>query len=101
MQRWASLEKGPASQMAFRRLQTIKYAYSDRLRERMATGSTGRLTDDEQAAFGAAARAESKPLICPALLEAANADVERESALSQAPLKAREARASLAEKDGK
>ena len=68
---------------------------------RMATGSTGRLTVDEQAAFGAAAKAGSKLLICPALLEAAKVDVERESALSRALLKAREARASLAKKDGK
>ena len=88
-------------EMAFRRLQTIEYAYSDRLRERMATGSTGRLTVDEQAAFGAAAKAESKLLICPALLESAKVDVERESALARALLKAREARVSLARKEGK
>ena len=68
---------------------------------RMATGATGRLTVDELAAFGAAAKARSKLLICPALLEAAKVDVERESALSRALLKAREARASLAKKDGK
>ena len=68
---------------------------------RMATGATRRLTVDEQAAFGAAAKARSKLLICPALLEAAKVDVERESALSRALLKAREARASLAKKDGK
>ena len=88
-------------EMAFRRLQTIEYAYPDRLRERMATGSTGRLTVDEQAAFGAAAKAESKLLICPALLESAKVDVERESALARALLKAREARVSLSRKDCK
>ena len=101
MGRWTSRAKGPANQTAFRRLQTIEYAYSGRMRERRATGSSGRLTDDQQAALGAAAWAESKPLICPAVLEATKADVERESALSQAPVQAREASAALAEKDCK
>ena len=59
------------------------------------------LTVDEQAAFRAAAKAESKLLICPALRVAARVNEERESALPWALLTAREARASLAEKDGK
>ena len=67
----------------------------------MATGSTGMLTVDEQAAFRAAAKAESELLICPALREAAKVDEEQESALSRALLTARKARASLADKDGK
>ena len=67
----------------------------------MATGSIGRLTVDEQAAFRAAAKAESKLLICPVLCVAARVDEERESALPWALLTAREARASLADKDGK
>ena len=67
----------------------------------MASTSRGRLTDDEQAASGAAAKAESKPLICPALVEAAKANMELEMSLSRARLKAREACASLAKKEGK
>ena len=53
------------------------------------------------AAPRAAAWAESEPLICPAVLEVAKAGVEREPALSQAPVQAREASAALAEKDCK
>ena len=41
------------------------------------------------------------PRICPAWVEAARADMERESALSRTLPKARKGRASLAKKDGK
>lgn len=80
----------------FRRLQTLEYSYSDKLREKTAGSSKGRLTLDEQAAFGAAARAESRLMISPALMEAAHKEVDKEAALAKALLKSREARAALA-----
>ena len=66
----------------------------------MGSTSTGTLTDDEEAASGAAAKAEWKPLSCPALVGTAKADMEQVSALSPALPKARETRASLAMKEG-
>ena len=80
----------------FRRLQTLEYSYSDKLREKTAGSSKGRLTLDEQAAFGAAARAESRLMISPALMEAAHKEVDKEAALAKALLKSKEARAALA-----
>ena len=62
------------------------------------------MTLDEQAAFGAVALAESRLMICPALLESARAEAEKEAGLMKALVKARDARASLAgkkEKDDK
>eukprot|EP00971_Amphidinium_carterae_P201342 3995450-Amphidinium_carterae.2 len=84
-------------ELLFRRLQLIEYSYMDKVRER-AVSSSGKLTVEEQAAFGAATRMEAKLMICPALLEAAKLETEREAGLSKALLKAREARASLAKK---
>jgi hypothetical protein len=85
-------------ELIFRRLQTIEYSYSDKLREKSANTTGGRLTMDEQAAFGAMARVESKLMICPALLEAARAETEKEAGLAKSLLKARQARADLAKK---
>ncbi|CAK0804061.1 unnamed protein product, partial [Prorocentrum cordatum] len=82
-------------EMMFRRLQTIEYCYSDKLRERTAGSSAGRLTADEQAAFGATARAESRLMVSPALLESAKQELERDASLAKSLLKAREARESL------
>eukprot|EP00971_Amphidinium_carterae_P044789 880873-Amphidinium_carterae.6 len=84
-------------ELLFRRLQLIEYSYMDKVRERTVSTS-GKLTVEEQAAFGAATRMEAKLMICPALLEAAKVETEREAGLSKALLKAREARASLAKK---
>ena len=67
----------------------------------MATEPTWGATVDEQATIRAAAKAESKLLMCSALREAAKVDVEPESGLSRALLTGREAGASLAVKDGK
>lgn len=55
------------------------------------------MTVGEQAAFGAAARAESRLMICPALPEAAKLETEREAGLANTLQKAREARAALVE----
>ena len=85
-------------EMMFRRLQTIEYCYSDKLRERTAGSSGGRLTADEQAAFGATARAETRLMVSPALLESAKQELERDAALAKSLLKAREARESLGKK---
>lgn len=85
-------------ELIFRRLQTIEYSYSDRLRERSAQSTAGKLTVDEQAAFGAMARVETKLMICPALLDAARQETEKEAGLAKSLLKAREARAALAKK---
>ena len=79
----------------FRRLQTLVYSYSDKLREKTAGSSRSRLTIDEQAALGAAARAESRLMIAPALIDAAHREVDKEAALAKALLKSREARAAL------
>ena len=85
-------------ELIFRRLQTIEYSYSDKLRERAASSTSGRLTLDEQAAFGAVARAESKLMVSPKLLEAARTETEKEAGLAKSLLKAREARTALAKK---
>ncbi|CAK0890294.1 unnamed protein product, partial [Prorocentrum cordatum] len=85
-------------EMMFRRLQTIEYCYSDKLRERSTGSSGGRLTADEQAAFGATARAETRLIVPPALLESAEQELERGASLAKSLLKAREARESLGKK---
>ena len=85
-------------ELIFRRLQTIEYSYSDKLRDRASASTGGRLTLDEQAAFGAMAKVETCLTICPALLEAARAETEKEAGLAKSLLKAREARAALAKK---
>ena len=85
-------------ELMFRRLQTIEYSYSDKLREKMAASSGGKLTMDEQAAFGAAARLETRLMICPKLVEKAKDETEKEAGLAKSLLKAREARAALAKK---
>lgn len=86
------------AELIFRRLQAIEYSYSDKLREKSSQSAGSRLPLDEQAAFGAAARAESKLMISPLLLEAARSETEREAGLAKSILKAREARAALAKK---
>ena len=87
-------------ELMFRRMQTIEYAYSDRLREKRAGATSGSLTADEQAAFGSLARTESKLMISPKLLESAKAELEKEAALAKSLLKAREAREALGKKKG-
>ena len=87
-------------EILFRRLQTIEYSYSDRLRDRTAASSGGRLTLEEQAAFGATARLESKLMVNPQLLEAARSELEKEAALAKSLVKAREARHALGKKKG-
>ena len=85
-----------SAELLLRRLQVIEYSYSDKLQK--TKGHGGRLTPEEQAAFGAAARPESKLMICPALVEAAKLEVEQEAGLAKSLLKARQARAALAKK---
>ena len=86
------------AELLFRRLQTIEYSYSDRLRDKHAKSTTGRLTLEEQTAFGGTVRVEAKLMICPLLLEHARTDLEREAGFAKALVKARDARASLAKK---
>ena len=86
-------------ELMFRRLQTIEYSYSDRLRSKTA-GSGSRLTPEEQAAFGATARVETRLMICPLLMDAARVDLERESAVAKSLMKAREAREAFGKKKG-
>ena len=91
---------GPSSlqccELLLKGLQMIEYSYSDKLREKGGPG--GRLTPEEQAAFGAASRPEAKLMIRPLLVEAAKAEVEKEAGLAKSLLKARQARAELAKK---
>ena len=51
---------------------------------------------EEQSAFGAAARVETRLMICPELVEEGRKETEREAGLAKALGKAREARAALA-----
>ena len=85
-----------SAELLLRRLRVIEYSYSDKLQKKGSGG--GRLTPEEQAAFGAAARPEAKLMICPALVEAAKLEVEKEAGLAKSLLKARQARAELAKK---
>ena len=87
-----------SAELIARHMHTIEYSYSDRLREKTNQASSSRLSPEEQAALGGAARLESRLMICPALLEHAKADLEREAGLAKTLVKAREARASLAKK---
>ena len=52
----------------------------------------------EQAAFGAAVRAESRLLVAAALMDAAKTETEKGAGLAKRLLEAREARAALAMK---
>ena len=86
-----------SAELILRRLQTIEYSHSDRLREKSGKGG-GRLTLEEQAAFGGTARLESKLMIDPKLLDHARVDIEREALLAKNLVKAREAREALRKK---
>ena len=86
------------AELLFRRLQVIEYCYSDRLKDKLASSTGGKLSWEEQAAFGAAARTESRLMICPKLIEEARKETEKEAGLAKALGKAREARAALSKK---
>ena len=85
-----------SAELLLRRLQVIEYSYSDKLQKKDSGG--GRLTPEEQAAFGAAARPGAELLICPVLVEGAKGEVEKEAGLAMSLLKARPASAGLAKK---
>ena len=83
------------AELMFRRLQAIEYCYAHKLRDKASQNVKGGLAADELAAFGAAARAESKLMICPDILEQAKVQMEKEASLLKSIQKAREAKVAI------
>ena len=93
-----------AAELAFRRIQTIEFGYLEVLREAEANvagkghGKASRLTIEEQTILSGQARSSGNLMICPALLEHARAETEKESGLLRNLQKAREGREALRKK---
>ncbi|CAK0815965.1 unnamed protein product, partial [Prorocentrum cordatum] len=84
---------------AARRVQTIEWAYHDKIRETDA-GSTSRLSIEEATAFSGLSRAGDLMMVAPALLEHAKLQVEKDAAIMKNIRKAKEER-ELRRKDNK
>ncbi|CAE7316484.1 unnamed protein product [Symbiodinium necroappetens] len=78
-----------AVEAMFRRLQTIEFGYSEKVREVEAKGTGGRLAMEEQQVFGGLTRHASTLMVCPELLDFVKSETEREAALAKNLRKAR------------
>ena len=79
-------------EVAFKRAQTIEFAYQERIREQQQLGGKGsRLTYEEQAVFLGVTRSDVI-MICPKMLEYVREEVQRDSELAKNLRKAREER---------
>ncbi|CAK0894817.1 unnamed protein product, partial [Prorocentrum cordatum] len=76
---------------AARRVQTIEWAYHDKIRETDA-GSTSRLSIEEATAFSGLSRAGDLMMVAPALLEHVKLQVEKDAAIMKNIRKAKEER---------
>ena len=76
---------------AARRVQTIEWAYHDKIRETDA-GSTSRLSLEEATAFSGLSRAGDLLMVAPALLDHVKVAVEKDAAIMKNIRKAREER---------
>lgn len=84
-------------EVLFRRLQTIEYTYSIKLRaQEQKQSQTRKLSFEEQALFGGVVRSWSQLMICPELLDYVKAEAEREAKLAKNMRQAREEREALA-----
>ncbi|CAK0903612.1 unnamed protein product [Prorocentrum cordatum] len=84
---------------AARRVQTIEWAYHDKIRETDA-GSTSRLSIEEATAFSGLSRAGDLMMVVPALFEHVKLQVEKDAAIAKNIRKAKEER-ELRRKDNK
>eukprot|EP00438_Fugacium_kawagutii_P013922 Skav213474 [mRNA] locus=scaffold565:36349:39146:+ [translate_table: standard] len=80
------------TEVIFRRLQTIEYAYMDKAREQEAKAVGGKLSLEEQPTFGGITRAAATLMICPDLLSHVKNEVEKDASLAKNLRKAREER---------
>lgn len=87
-------------EVIFRRLQTIEYAYAEKVRDAESKSVGGRLSVEEQQTFGGLTRQAGTLMICPELLDYVKGEVERDASLAKNMRKAREER-ELARKQGK
>jgi hypothetical protein len=79
-------------EVAFKRAQTIEFAYQERIREQQQMGGKGsRLTYEEQAVFLGVTRSDVI-MICPKMLDYVREEVQRDSELAKNLRKAREER---------
>ena len=89
-------------EIVFRRVQTIEYAWSERIHDREAKANTGgKLSLEEQMMFGGLTRSASAVTVCPELIEHVRAEAERDGKLQKALRLAREEREHRAGKGGK
>ena len=79
----------------FRRMRTIEYSHSQKLRETESKGGPSKLSLEEQAVFAGTTHAHTSLMICPDMLEHVWKEVEREASLAKNLVKARENRDSL------
>jgi hypothetical protein len=82
-------------EVLFRRLQTIEFAHSERLRDSESKASGGRLSIEEQSAFGGLTRQAGTLMICPTLMDHVKIEVERDASLHKNLRKAREEREAI------
>ena len=79
-------------EIVFRRMQTIEFSYSEKIKDLESKAVGGRLSLEEQQVFGGVTRMASTLMVCPQLLEHVKIEVERDASLAKNLRKAREER---------
>ena len=94
------LSNSAAAESAFRRLQTIEFSYLDKAREAegRSSGGSSKLTAEEQSILSGTARSSANLMVCPALLDYARTETDKEAQLLKNLQKAREGREALRRK---
>jgi hypothetical protein len=82
-------------EITLRRMQTIEYSHGERAKEAESRGVGGRLSLEEQHAFGGIVRQVGCLMICPALLDHVKTEVEKEASLQKNLRKVREERGAV------
>lgn len=69
-------------EIQFRRLQTMEFSYAEKARDMESKAVGGRLSLEEQTAFGGVTRHYSTLMICPELLTHVKEETEKEASLA-------------------
>lgn len=79
-------------EVQFRRLQTIEFSYAEKAKDMESKAVGGRLSLEEQTAFGGVTRHYSTLMVCPDLLTHVKEETQKEASLAKNLRKAREER---------
>ena len=87
------------AESVMRRLQTIEWAYHEKLRE--SGSGVGKMEPEEMSAFAGTSKSGSIMMVCPELLDHVKGVVERDAVIMKNLRKAREERAEKGKKKDK